>query len=104
MKKLFVFCLTVIILLLLTTCAPGPNQLTQTENEEGKVAGFWMGLWHGLIAPITFIVSLFTKNVNVYEVHNNGGCYNFGFILGLMIIFGGSSGGAGRVYKRKKDK
>jgi len=38
----------------------------------GSVAGFWLGLWHGLIAPITFVISLFSDNVNFYEVHNNG--------------------------------
>jgi hypothetical protein len=30
----------------------------------------------------------------MYEVHNNGGWYDFGFILGMMIIFGGGAGGA----------
>ena len=27
-----------------------------------KAAGFWAGLWHGLICPITFLVSLFSHN------------------------------------------
>ena len=30
-------------------------------------AGFWAGLWHGIIAPITFIVSLFADGVRIYE-------------------------------------
>jgi len=42
-----------------------------------------MGLWQGLISPLTFIVSLFTDDVSIYEVHNNGGWYDFGFILGI---------------------
>jgi hypothetical protein len=29
--------------------------------------------------------------VNLYEVHNNGNWYNFGFILGLSIVFGSGS-------------
>jgi len=104
MKKLSVFGLMVIIMLSFTACAAGPNKLLKSENQEGKIAGFWQGLWHGIITPVTFVVSLFSETVNVYEVHNNGGWYNFGFILGVMIIFGGSSGGAGRmVYVRKKE-
>jgi hypothetical protein len=45
---------------------------------------------------VTFIVSLFSDVAHVYEVHNNGGWYNFGFLLGVSIIFGGSGGGAAR--------
>lgn len=87
------------VLLLLAGCAAGPNDLKGAADAAGDLAGFWMGLWHGCIAFITFIISLFTDKVNVYEVHNNGGWYNSGFILGIMIAFGGSGGAAKR---RKK--
>jgi hypothetical protein len=30
-------------------------------------------------------------NVNIYEVHNNGNWYNFGFMFGLSIVFGSRS-------------
>lgn len=85
-----------LVLVLLASCAPGPNTLAKTPDEEGDVAGFWWGLWHGIIAPITFIISLFSENVHMYEVHNNGGWYNLGYLLGLAIILGGSGGGASR--------
>ena len=78
----------------LTSCAPGPNKLAGTADGAGKTAGFPLGLWHGIIAPVTFVVSLFNEGVGVYEPHNNGGWYDFGFILGLSITFGGSAGGA----------
>jgi hypothetical protein len=71
------------------------NPFQDIRDDQGQIAGFWKGLWHGLIAPITFLLSLFKENVGVYETHNNGKWYNFGFILGLMIVFGGNSG-AGR--------
>ena len=58
-------------------------------DQEGKVAGFWKGIWHGLISPITFIISIFSKNIRFYEVHNNGGWYNFGFVLGAGLFLGG---------------
>jgi hypothetical protein len=83
-----------LVALVLASCAPGANELVNTKDNEGEVVGFWRGIWHGFIAPFTFIISLFSKTVGVYEAHNNGGWYNFGFIIGLSIIFGGSSGGA----------
>ncbi len=94
-KKMILACM--IIVLLLIACAAGPNEMLNTKNKEGKVAGFWQGLWHGFISMFTFLISLFNKNVNVYEVCNNGGWYNFGFILGVMIFFGGGSGKATKV-------
>ncbi len=67
---------------------------------DGDVAGFWLGVWHGLISPITFVISLFTDTVNLYEVHNNGNWYDFGFVIGAGIGLG--SGGLGRRKSRKR--
>ena len=92
-----------LLVVVLAGCAPGPNTMADVPNEEGKVAGFWAGLWHGFASPVMFIISLFIKSVEVYEVHNNGGWYNFGFLLGASIIFGGSSGGACRGRRRHRD-
>jgi hypothetical protein len=89
--------LAVTMLLVLSACAPGGNPSVDTPNPEGDVAGFWLGLWHGIIAPVTFVISLFTDNVNFYEIHNNGNWYDFGFVLGAGILFGG--GGAGARYR-----
>ena len=100
MKKVFLFGFLVVMLMAFTACAAGPNNMTDTEDTEGEIAGFWNGLWHGIITPVTFVISLFSDNVNVYEVHNNGNWYNFGYIIGLMVILGGSGGGAGRKRRR----
>jgi hypothetical protein len=88
----------------LTSCAAGPNTLKNSENADGEVVKFWRGIWHGFIAPFAFIISLFNDNVGIYEVHNNGGWYNFGFMIGLSIIFGGPSGGRGAYKKRRSRK
>lgn len=66
--------------LLLTGCA-GQNPLLKTPGANG-VAGFWSGLWHGLICPIAFVIGLFNHKVSIFEVHNSGNWYSLGFILG----------------------
>lgn len=92
----------VLLLVALTGCAPGVNSLEDSANSEGIVAGFWRGLWNGVISPVTFVISLFNRNVQMYEVHNNGGWYDFGFLLGVVIIFGGGGSGA-RGASRRRD-
>jgi hypothetical protein len=95
--------LGILALLTLTACAAGPNAMVDTGPDP---AGFWLGLWQGLISPITFLISLFTSEVNIYEVQNNGNWYDFGFMLGVATAFGGGAGGssasAGRVRRRRR--
>ena len=86
--------------LLLTACAPGENPAVTGDGG----AGFWLGLWHGIIAPLTFLISLFTDGVNVYEVNNNGNWYDFGFVIGAGILFGGGSGGGRRRRSKRRSQ
>jgi hypothetical protein len=86
--------------LVLAACAAGGNTARSVPNTHGHIAGFWLGLWQGAIAPITFLISLFSNHVNVYEVHNNGNWYNFGFVLGAGILFGGGAFGSRRKKRR----
>lgn len=66
----------------------GPNS---KYNQPGaEPAGFWAGLWHGLIIPITFLVSLFDRGVRIYESNNSGLWYDFGFIIGASSTLGGT--------------
>jgi len=95
------FTLLVIVLLLLSIligCAPGANQCKGTTNEHGGVAGFWLGLWQGFIAPFVLVASLFKSSLSIYEVHNNGAWYNFGYLFGLACLFGG---GGNRTTRRR---
>lgn len=96
MKIISLVVIGVLALLLLAACAPTANNQVNVPNAEGKVAGFWQGLWHGIISPITFVISLFNHSVMVYEVHNNGGWYNFGFLLGIGAFAGGGGSAASR--------
>lgn len=86
----------VVTALVLGACAAGPNNVAHVDAPH--IAGFWLGLWHGAISPITFVVSLFNHGVDIYDVHNNGNWYNFGFMLGVSAVFSGAarSGAAAR--------
>lgn len=64
-------------------------------------AGFLEGFLQGIISPIAFVLSLFEKNITVYEVANNGNWYNLGFVLGCYITFKGSNEGAKKITKKR---
>jgi hypothetical protein len=85
--------LAVVAALVLSSCAAGPNPTTDAGPDP---AGFWEGLWQGFILPVTFVISLFTDEVNIYEVRNTGNWYDFGYVIGLSVIFSGGGGAAGR--------
>ena len=70
----FVFCL-----LLVTGCT---NNEVVTGCLKGHTFGFWGGLWHGIIAPVDLVISLWKDNITVYAQNNNGAWYAFGFIIG----------------------
>jgi len=83
-KRLLVVTLTAALLLFVCAgCAPG------TERFANDQAGFWNGLWHGLIMIITFVIGLFTENVRMYEPNNVGPLYDLGFLFGAIISLGG---------------
>ena len=78
----------------LTACAA-------TEASTAVAAGapgFWLGLWHGFIFPVAWVVSLFTDQVAIYAVPNSGGWYDFGYFLGI-VVFGVGARKSHVVYK-----
>ena len=79
-----------LLLLVCAGCAAG------TARFETAQAGFWNGLWHGLIMVITFVIGLFSDSVRMYEPNNAGALYDLGFILGALITLGGGCGGRRR--------
>ena len=70
----------------------GPNSRYKEPNS--PPAGFLAGLWHGVIAPIAFLVSLFEPKVRIYETNNCGRSYDFGFMIGITVH------GNGRIWFR----
>lgn len=92
-RTYLLFAGALLAVLLLSSCAAGPNPGVGQGEEP---AGFFLGLWHGLIILVTFVISLFNDDVSVYEVANSGNWYDFGFVLGVMMALGGGGAGAGR--------
>lgn len=77
-----------IILFVFASCA----EVQHVEAcQTGHTYGFLGGLWHGIIAPASFVISLFSDHVAVWAVNNNGGWYTFGFLLGVGSLGFGSS-------------
>ena len=123
MKKLSIFVLIAILLVMVVGCTPGTgiqintpvsnaqastpapadqisvpgasikmntaglNPLVNTTDANGRVAGILLGIWHGIISPVTLVVSFINPNVQMYEVHNDGSPYNLGFLIGVAIVF-----------------
>lgn len=74
----------ILMMVLLTACAPGDG-----TNSADRPAGFFSGVWHGWIAPVTLVISLFNKQINIYEVHNIGFWYDLGYYMAIISGFGG---------------
>lgn len=84
MKKLTIL----IMIVFLTSCADSPSLIQAASMEQ---VGFWSGVWHGMILPFAWFISLFSDDTAIYAIYNNGGWYDFGFFLGVGSLAGGSS-------------
>jgi len=89
-KKLLVILL---LALTLSSCMPGSESM-----HEKSPAGFFMGVWHGWIAPVSLVVGIFSPAIKIYESNNTGWWYDFGFYIAIISGFGGIS------LSRKKKK
>lgn len=94
MNKTVKYIIFIGLMCFLGACTAGTNPSVWKSDVYGEVSGFWLGLWHGLIVVIAFIVSLFDSTVQVYEVHNTGAMYNLGFLLGIRVFWDGAKIGA----------
>ncbi len=99
MKKRIVLVIVVLLfcLVLLTGCIPGDGSHTAR-----RPAGFLWGVWHGWVAPISLIISIFKSKIHIYETFNTGWWYDFGFYIAIISGFGGIS--LSRRRKKSKDK
>ena len=80
------FLMLILILLTMTGCIPGDGTHTITHQ-----AGFFWGVWHGWIAPISLLIGLFDHHISIYETYNTGWFYDLGFYAAIISGFGGFS-------------
>ncbi len=73
--------LALLPILALAACA------NQADSAVAATApGFLLGVWHGFIFPVAWVISLFDSETAVYAVPNNGGWYDFGYFVGIVFI------------------
>lgn len=95
-KSFFPLILIVVIVLLFSSCLPGDGQSTPMNP-----AGFFWGVWHGWMAPISLVLSLINPFLNIYEVHNTGFWYDLAFYAAIIGGFGGLQ--LSRKKKKRRD-
>jgi len=93
-KIIFNSILLLLVIMLFTSCTPGGGASSYDDP-----AGFFMGVWHGWIAPVSLIMGFFNPEIRVYEIHNTGWWYDFGYYMAIISGFGGLS-----FFRRDKDK
>jgi hypothetical protein len=81
--------------LALSACAATQDSAAVAQS----APGFLLGVWHGFIFPVAWLVSLFTDKVAIYAVPNNGGWYDFGYFLGIVVFGVGARKGSHVVYR-----
>ena len=70
---------TALLVIMLSSCAPGSG-----EYGDNNEAGFFSGVWHGWIAPITLIVQIFNESDGLLKANKADG-------RGRIFIFGGDN-------------
>jgi hypothetical protein len=91
----------VLVLLLLAACA---RHYTSSAVESSY--GFFSGIWHGVIFPLSLLANLVSWFLSLFDIHvmesiqiigrpNTGFFYYFGFVIGLSCN-GGAGGAASR--------
>lgn len=93
-KIILLIIMTIAIMALLSACIPGDGKHTSD-----KPAGFFWGIWHGWIAPISLIGGIFNKNLHIYEAVNKGWWYDLGFYMAIISGFGGLSFARRKIHK-----
>lgn len=98
-SKFAVLALCALAVLVLSSCLPGDG-----ANGPEKPAGFFMGFWHGVVAPISLVVQIFKPAIRAYETFNTGFWYDLGFWLAVIGGAGGSAAAAKRSKRRRDDE
>jgi hypothetical protein len=91
LKRIMIIAFALVGIMLLASSCADVSHVQKCLPETEHTYGFWGGLWHGIIAPFAFIGELFSDDIAVYAKNNNGGWYDFGFLLGVGAFAGSGS-------------
>jgi hypothetical protein len=90
-KRTF-YILLIAMVAITVSCARQPDPSQQLSPEElklpGQLAGFLVGLFHGLTIVVNMIAALIF-DVRIYAFPNSGRLYDLGFCLGAAAALGG---------------
>ena len=98
MKKIFTIAIIIVLVSTLSGCLPGDGR-----GSVDSPVGFFSGIWHGWIAPLSLVVGIFSGNIRVYEVYNTGWWYDLGFYMAIISGFGGISLSRKKMKKKHQD-
>ncbi|MDA3940817.1 MAG: hypothetical protein PF693_16155 [Spirochaetia bacterium] len=98
MNKLLKIALIILIIFLLAGCLPGDGKAGMDNP-----SGFFSGIWHGWVAPLSLIVGIFKDEIRVYETANTGWWYDLGFYMAIISGFGGVSLSRKKMKKKHQD-
>jgi len=85
-RKTGLIMLLLIIMIVFTGCIPGDGRAAAEHP-----ANFLWGIWHGWVAPISLIISIFNPLIRIYEPWNTGFWYDLGFYMAVLGGFGSIS-------------
>jgi hypothetical protein len=91
MKRKLIILGVIGLTLTLAACAAGSAE-SQHAASGGILGQLFLGIWHGLIAPVMLIVEVVNKlaphllpwTVRIYEARGTGVVYEVGFYFGLV--------------------
>ncbi len=86
MKKGLLVGVVLLLLVGLSGCMAGVESRFDVQP-----AGFFFGIWHGWLAPLSLILKIFNPAHTIYEINNTGFGYELGFYMAIISGFGGLS-------------
>ena len=82
-QTITIFLLIILVALLMVGCFP-----RQDASISREPAGFFKGIWHGWITPISLVVEFFDSSIQIYEKYNTGWWYDIGYYMAVISGFG----------------
>jgi hypothetical protein len=79
MKKYSIGLFVLVGVIFLTGCA---DYVHVNDCVSSEPDGFFSGFWHGLTLCFSFLGRMFSDDIAMYAVNNNGRWYDLGFALG----------------------